>query len=188
MTKYDVKCMSCRTTTKLPREHDGACKTRLRRGKKMLERGGGPHRCTSQIYDFRSQMYADGKIWSGREAYDLMIVVFRQEGKKLEGCCCWNLEGRKERSYGSSNGDGGGPTGALAASGTNLKTPGLFSSRVHPLLSPHFTAISSCSPPRSSNFTSPHQSPSLSDALYVADSLGLRFALQTLRRRGLLLR
>lgn len=181
--------MSCRTTKKTPREQGGGCKNRLRRGKKMLEGGRWPHGCTSQIYDFRSQMYADGKIWGGRGACGKGTedrCVSTTGGKKTRRVLL--LEGRKRKKL-WQQWRWRWPHGYAppAASGTNLKTPGLFSSRVHPLLSPHFTAISSHSPSRSSNFPSP-QSPSLSDALYVADSLGLRFALQTLRRRGLLLR
>lgn len=79
-------------------------------------------------------MYAGGKTLELVESTkrDLTIVA-STGGEKLEGV------GGKKRSYGR-NGDGGWPHGCSSCDGTNLKTPGRFSSRAHPLLSPHSTA------------------------------------------------
>ena len=72
----------------------------------------------SQIYHFRCQMYAGGKILELVESTkrDLTIVA-STGGEKLEGV------GGKKRSYGR-NGDGGWPHGCSSCDGTNLKPPG----------------------------------------------------------------
>ena len=73
--------------------------------------GGGPTGALPRSTTFDLKCTRTGRfgVVEGPAEKGLRIVVFRrQEGKKLEGCCCWREE--KERSYGS-NGDGGGPTG-----------------------------------------------------------------------------